>query len=77
MISLTDLNQKKWAKAMVKLGLEVDKKKGKGSHFRVFNPKNNMPTTIPNKCHKFISLGLYKILLEWGFSEEEIDKSLK
>lgn len=62
---------------MTKLGLEIDKKKGKGSHVRVFNSKNNKPTTVPHKCHKYINLGLYRVLLEWGFSEEEIDAALK
>ncbi len=77
MITLTNLNQKKWVKAFKKLGLIVDTKKGKGSHFRIFNPVNNKATTLPSHCHKFISLGIYKTLLEWGFSEAEIDNALK
>lgn len=77
MISLTDLTQKQWLKAIKKLGLTIEKNKGKGSHARVLNPKNSKFTTIPYKTHKFISLGLYKILLEWGFDENEIDKALK
>lgn len=76
MISLTDLTQKQWCKTFEKLGYKVDKKKGKGSHFRVVNPGVGN-TTIPHNCHKFISLELYKALLKWGNSEQEIDSALK
>lgn len=78
MIAITDLKQKQWIKACKKLGLEVETKKGKGSHVRVFAPAKSMrPITIPCKTHKILSLTLYKTLLEWGFSEEEIDNALK
>lgn len=77
MVSVTNITQKQWLKAMKKLGLEVDKKKVKGSHARIFNPNNKKATTVPNHCHKFINLGLYKVLLEWDYSEEEIDNALK
>ena len=78
MISLTDLTQRKWLRACKKLGLNVDVKSGKGSHARVKHPSNGLrPLTIPHNTHKMISLAIYKTLLEWGFSEEEIDKSLK
>lgn len=78
MVSLTDLSQKKWIQAFKKLGAEVDTKKGKGSHVRVFHKSGNFkPQTIPHKVNKFISIELYKTLLEWGISEEEIDKALK
>lgn len=78
MVSLSSLNQKKWLKACRKLKLEVDIKSGKGSHARVYPPTKALkPTTVPYKTHKMISLSIYKTLLEWGFSEEEIDKALK
>ena len=77
MVSLTDLTQKRWVKALKKLGLEVDKKKGKGSHYRVHNPRNGKYTTLPAHCHKFTSLAIYKQLLEWGFTEQEIDNALR
>ena len=77
MVSLSSLTQKKWSKACKKLGLIVDKKKGKGSHYRVVNPKTNKKTTLPSDCHKYISLDLYKTFLDWGFSEEELDEALK
>lgn len=77
MISLSSLNQKQWLKACKKLGLEVDTKSGKGSHARVYPPARALrPTTIPHNPHKMISLSIYKTLLEWGFSEEEIDQAL-
>ena len=77
MISLTKVTQRKWVTAAKRLELKVDKKKGKGSHYRVENPANGRMTTLPHDCHKFINLEIYKTLLEWGFTEEEIDKALK
>jgi predicted RNA binding protein YcfA (HicA-like mRNA interferase family) len=76
MISLTNLTQKKWSKACKKLNLIVDKKKGKGSHYRIINPKTNQATTLPSHCHKYISIEIYRTLLEWGISEESLDKAL-
>lgn len=78
MISLSDLTQKDWLNACRKLGLEVDTSKGKGSHARISKPNTNFrPQTVPYHTHKFISLAIYKSLLEWGFDETEIDKALK
>lgn len=77
MISLTNLKQKDWVKACKKLGLVIDKKKGKGSHYRIVNPDTNQTTTLPYKCHKYISLNIYGTLLEWGISEEDLDKALR
>lgn len=78
MISLTDLSQEQWKKACKKLELEIDTTKGKGSHIRVMPPNGaGKPQTIPYNTHKFISLDLYKTLLEWGFDETQIDKALK
>lgn len=73
MLNLTNTSQKDWCKACKRLGLKIDKKKGKGSHYRVTNPANNKITIVPYKCHKFISLGIYKTLLSWGFEEDEIN----
>jgi len=77
MISLTNMTQKKWVKACRRLNLVVDKKKGKGSHYRIVNPANNRTQTLPSDCHKFISIEIYKSLLEWGITEDEIDKAIK
>lgn len=77
MVGLTNMTQKKWVKACKRLGLIVDKKKGKGSHYRIINPASGRPQTLPADCHKFISIEIYKSLLEWGFTEEEIDKAIK
>lgn len=78
MINITNLTQKDWLKACKRLGMEIDTKSGKGSHARVYNPSGNFrPQTIPNHMNKYISLELYKTLLMWGFSEEQIDKSVK
>lgn len=78
MTSLTDLTQKRWGKACRKLGLRIDKHSGKGSHIRVYSPNDKMhPITIPYHTHKMISTCIYKALLEWGFSKDEIDKALR
>lgn len=77
MISLTNMKQKDWVKACKKLDLVVDKKKGKGSHYRIINPDTNQVTTLPSHCHKFISIAIYNTFLEWGISEEDLDKALK
>ncbi len=71
------MTQKKWVRVCGKLKLEVDKKKGKGSHYRIMHPTGGRPQTLPSDCHKFISIEIYKSLLEWGFSEEELDKAIK
>lgn len=76
MISLTSLKRRHWERACGRLGLQVDKKRGKGSHYRIVNPKNNKKQTLPVDCHQFISLEIYKTFLEWGFTEKEIDKAL-
>lgn len=76
MPSFSGLNQKDWIRACKKLGLEVSTKHGKGSHCRVYHPKNGRPLTIQNKLHKYISIEIYKVLLGWGFSEEEIQDAL-
>lgn len=76
MVSLTNITQRKWVNACIRLKLVVDKKRGKGSHYRVINPVNNRKTILPHNCHKYINLEIYKTLLEWGFTEEEIDDAL-
>ncbi len=77
MVNLTNMTQKRWVKACKRLNLIIDKKKGKGSHYRIINPVNNRKQTLPSDCHKFISLEIYKTLLEWNFTEDEIDKALR
>lgn len=78
MVPISDLTQKQWIKACKKLGLEIDKKSGKGSHVRVYPPSQALrPMTIPYHTHKMMSISLYKKLLEWGFEENEIDSALK
>lgn len=77
MVNLTNMTQKKWVKVCSRLKLTVDKKKGKGSHYCIINPTGGRPQTLPYDCHKFVSIEIYKSLLEWGFTEEEIDKAIK
>lgn len=77
MRSLSDIKQKDWVKACKRLGLEVNKRAGKGSHILVKSPNSGAKTTIQNHLYPIANLQIYKKLLEWGFKEEEIDKALK
>ena len=79
MVSLSDLTQKQWLAACKRLGLVVDVSKGKGSHARVYMPNapKSMPMTIPNHMNKITNIKTRKKLIEWGFSEKEINKALK
>lgn len=76
MRSLSNIKQKDWIKACKKLGLEVSTKSGKGSHCLVKHPHTGAKYTIQNHLYPIANLQIYKKLLEWGFSEEEIDKAL-
>ena len=71
-----DLTQKQWCRACKKLGLIVEKNAGKGSHVLVKNPASNKKYTIQKNLNKLINQKIFKILLEWGFAEDEIWQSL-
>lgn len=71
-----DQSQKDWIRACTRLGLEVSKKRGKGSHILVKNPKSGAKFTIQNKLFNIVNLKIYKKLLEWGYSEDEINGAL-
>lgn len=71
------MTQKKWVKVCKRLNIEVDKKKGKGSHFLIINPTGGRNQTLPCDCHKFLSIEIYKSLLVWGITEEELDEAIK
>lgn len=74
--SFTDITQKQWENACLKLGLEVEKKYGKGSHILILHPKTGRKYTIQKKLHKFINIKIFKKLLEWGLEENDIWKVL-
>lgn len=57
--------------------LMVETKHGKGSHVLVKHPKTEHKYTIQNNLHKFINMKIFKKMLEWGFSEEEVWDALK
>lgn len=76
MRSLSNIKQKNWLKACKKLGLEVNKSAGKGSHALVKSPSSGSKYTIQNHLYPIANLQIYKKLLEWGFTEEEIDNAL-
>lgn len=77
MTFLASVNRRRWVRAMVRLGLQVDKKKGKGSHYRVIHPTTHAVTTLPYVCHPLINQAIYKQLMSWGFTKSAIDTALK
>ena len=70
-------SQKDWTRACRRLGLGVDTKRGKGSHMLISNPQSGRKFTIQKGLYNIANLKIYKQLLEWGFSEEEINRALK
>ena len=69
--------QKDWIRACKKLGLEVNLKRGKGSHCLVTNPRSGKKFTIQTHLFNIVNLKIYKQLLIWGFTEDEINEALK
>lgn len=74
--SFSDITQKDWKRTCLKLGLVIETKHGKGSHCLVKHPRTNKKYTIQYKLHKFINLKIFKKLMEWEFSEEDIWNAL-
>ncbi len=70
-------SQQDWAKACRRLGLDVNFKRGKGSHILISNPKSGRKFTVQKNLYNIANLKIYKKLLEWGFSEREINKALR
>ena len=75
--SFSDITQAQWIKACRKLGLIVETGFGKGSHVRILHPKTQQKYTLQYHLHKFINLKVFKKMLEWGFTEEQIWEALK
>ena len=75
--SFSDIMQARWIKACLKLGLFIDRGSGKGSHVLVKNPKTSVKYTVQYRLHKFINMKIFKKMMEWGFSEEQIWEVLK
>lgn len=75
--SFSDITQTRWIRACQKLGLIVETGFGKGNHVRVTHPDTKRKYTIQYKLHKFINIKIFKKMLEWGFTEEEIWQALK
>ena len=66
-----------WIRACRKLGLEVNLKSGKGSHCLVKSPRSGEKYTIQRNLFNIVNLKIYRKMLEWGFTEKEIDEALK
>lgn len=73
----SDLKQKDWIRACRKLGLIIDCSRGKGSHCLIIHPHTNRQYTLQQSLHKFLNMKIFKKMMEWGLSEEEIWKALK
>jgi predicted RNA binding protein YcfA (HicA-like mRNA interferase family) len=74
--SLADLNQNDWVRASRKLGLTANSKSGKGSHLLIKHPSDSRKYTIQRHLHKAINRKIFKKLLEWGFTDEQIWEAL-
>lgn len=75
--SFSDITQAQWIKACRKLGLIIETKSGKGSHVLATHPHTQHKYTIQYSLHKFINLKIFKKMLEWGFTEDQIWEALK
>lgn len=75
--SFSDISQNKWIRACKKLGLTVKTCYGKGSHAKVTHPKTHGAFTIQSALYNIVNIKIFKKLLEWGFSEDEIWKALQ
>ncbi len=71
------LSRTRFMKALVRLGFEIDKTGGSGSHYKVTWPKNQKSITLPHRFDKDV---LYYILKEiekvTGVTWDEIRKRL-
>lgn len=47
-----DINRNKFIKALIRLGFEIDKYGGNGSHYKITWPKTQKSITIPKKISK-------------------------
>ncbi|KKW37135.1 MAG: hypothetical protein UY81_C0003G0015 [Candidatus Giovannonibacteria bacterium GW2011_GWA2_53_7] len=74
--SLADVRQKDWIRACHKLGLLVETQHGKGGHVLVKHPRDGRKYTIQYHLNRLINIKLFKVLLDWGFSEEGIWEAL-
>ncbi len=75
--AFSDITQKDWKRACIKLGLKVDCSRGKGSHFLVKHPETNAKYTIQQDLHKFLNIKIFKKMMQWGFTEADIWNALK
>lgn len=70
--SLADLSQERWIRMCERLGLIVERGRGKGSHCIVLHPRDGTQYVIQRKLHKHLNAKIFKKLLEWGFADEQI-----
>jgi predicted RNA binding protein YcfA (HicA-like mRNA interferase family) len=75
--SFSNIKQKDWIKACKKLGMEVDKTRGKGSHCLVKSPTSGAKYTIQKNLHNIANLKIYQKMLEWGIDEDDLNDALK
>lgn len=67
---------KQLIRALHKVGIEVVKSSGKGSHTKVRDPKSGRSTTIPRGQLTFVREGIVKWAVSLGYSKKEILKYL-
>lgn len=81
---LGNITQSDWAKAGIRLGLNVSTKGGKGSHIVIRNHKYSNPSniesliaTVQRNLGKIHNQTIFKHFLEHGIPEDDIWKALK
>ena len=50
--SFSDITQARWEKACLKLGLNIETKRGRGSHILIKHPRTEHKYTIQKDLHK-------------------------
>jgi len=78
------VKQKDWKKAAMRLNLNVSVSGGKGSHIVIRDPNcqnqndiDSLIATVQKNLAKQLNQTIFKHLLEYGISEDDIWKALK
>ena len=82
--SMEKITSADWCKAGQRLGLDVSTSYGRGSHAVIRNPQYPDPsdsrgliTTIPRHLYKDMNRRIFKQILFFGITEDDIWKALK
>lgn len=72
----SDLNREKFTKSLNKLGFEIDKRGGNGSHYKIVCP-NQKIVIVQHKLHKHMLMTVLKEIERYsGVTWDQIKKKL-